>query len=398
SSEIITRARTEGERPPGWVVLPLSRNSVLVGVLGWFTGVVLGLGLFGIMAYCVIPHNYQYGIIPALITTLFLGFLLFVGLGSLWAMIMDTRRLLLADKYLIVITPNEFIKQEGEKIIHVPLMYVRHVTARGAPPPDRSTSSPENRPNPNARENVLSLFSGRAFTSSGMGWRMKRMRTPTSLAFVDSRSEHEVMFVDDIIVSSVVPPLTPVFQELAQRYFGKEAITVDHTMDLGIKYLIDNPWELGSDRIVISLAAHHLYGGPAIIIAFSTATTFDVISAEGDFLGGAIAPGLVISAEALSSAASRLFRVDLTPPRSALGKNTIENMQSGIIFGHVGLVQGLISRLRKEIPGVTGESQVKVIAHGGLGELMAPIIPEIQHVNPFLPLEGLRLAYARLRG
>ena len=88
----------------------------------------------------------------------------------------------------------------------------------------------------------------------------------------------------------------------------------------------------------------------------------------------------------------------MTPPRAALGKNTIENMQSGIIFGHVGLVQGLISRLRKEIPGVTDESEVKIIAHGGLGELMAPIIPEIQHVNPFLPLEGLRLAYTRLRG
>src|SRR6266567_3553784 len=136
----------------------------------------------------------------------------------------------------------------------------------------------------------------------------------------------------------------------------------------------------------------------AIIIAFSTATTFDVISAQGDFLGGAIAPGLLISAEALTSAASRLYRVDLTPPRSALGKNTIENLQSGIIYGHVGLVQGLIHRLLREIPGVNeaDERQVKVIAHGGLAQLMAPIIPEIQHVNQYLPLEGLRLAYTRL--
>jgi len=119
---------------------------------------------------------------------------------------------------------------------------------------------------------------------------------------------HRLSDIHDIIMSSVVPPLTPVFQELAQRYCGKEALVVDHTLDLGVKLLIDNPWEIGSDRIVISLAAYHLYGGPAIIIAFSTATTFDVISAEGDFLGGAIAPGLLISAEALSSAASRLFR------------------------------------------------------------------------------------------
>jgi type III pantothenate kinase len=209
---------------------------------------------------------------------------------------------------------------------------------------------------------------------------------------------HQLTDIDDIIMSSVVPPLTPVFQELANSYCRKEALVIDHSMDLGIKLLIDNPWELGSDRIVTTLAAYHLYGGPAIVISFSTAATFDVISAEGDFLGGAIAPGLVISAEALSSAASRLYRVDLTPPRSALGKNTIENMQSGIIYGHVGLVQGLISRLRQEIPGVTEDSQVKVIAHGGLAQLMSPIIPEIQYVNQYLALEGLRLAYKKLRG
>src|SRR5260221_210465 len=167
--------------------------------------------------------------------------------------------------------------------------------------------------------------------------------------------------VDDIMLSSVVPPLTPVFQELARSYCNKEAILVDHTLDLGMKLLIDNPWELGSDRIVTALAAHHLYGGPAIIIAFSTATPFDVISVQGDFLGGAIAPGLLISAEALTSAASRLYRVDLTPPRSALGKNTIENLQSGIIYGHVGLVQGLIHRLRREIPGVTEAEQRQAV-------------------------------------
>src|SRR5579875_1259272 len=229
-----------------------------------------------------------------------------------------------------------------------------------------------------------------------------RQRTSDEYAMVLNdlarHAGYELADIDDIILSSVVPPLTPVFQELALRYCGKEALLIDHSLDLGIKLLIDNPWELGSDRIVTALAAHHLYGGPAIIIAFSTATTFDVISPEGDFLGGAIAPGLVISAEALSSAASRLFRIDLTPPRSALGKNTVENMQSGIIYGHVGLVQGLIKRLRGEIPGVDNEGEVKVIAHGGLAQLMAPIIPEIQHVNQYLPLEGLRLAYEKLRG
>jgi type III pantothenate kinase len=208
---------------------------------------------------------------------------------------------------------------------------------------------------------------------------------------------HTLTDIHDIIMSSVVPPLTPVFQELAIRYCNKEAVNIEHTLDLGVNLLIDNPWELGADRIVTALAAYHFYGGPAIIIAFSTATTFDVISVRGDFLGGAIAPGLVISAEALSSAASRLYRVDLTPPRSALGKNTIENMQSGIIYGHVGLVQGLIRRLRAEIPDVQDGDEVKIIAHGGLAQLMAPLLPEIQYVNQYLPLEGLRLAYEKLK-
>jgi type III pantothenate kinase len=228
-----------------------------------------------------------------------------------------------------------------------------------------------------------------------------RQRTTDEYAMVLSdlmrHAGYQFSDIEAIVMSSVVPPLTPVFQELALGYCGKEPVIISYALDLGFKLLIDNPWELGSDRMMTTLAAHQLYGGPAIVIAFSTATTFDVISMEGDFLGGAIAPGLVISAEALSSSASKLFRVDLTPPRAALGKNTIENMQSGIIYGHVGLVQGLLCRLRTEIPGVTDDSEVKVIAHGGLAQLMAPLIPEIQYVNQYLPLEGLRLAYAKLR-
>jgi type III pantothenate kinase len=203
--------------------------------------------------------------------------------------------------------------------------------------------------------------------------------------------------VDDIIISCVVPPLTRVFHELAVRYCNREAIVINASTNLGMELLVDNPLEVGTDRLVTTLAAHSLYGGPAIVIAFSTATTFDVVSKRGDFLGGAIAPGLVISAEALSNAASQLFRVEMTPPRAALGKNTIENMQSGIVYGHVGLVQGLIARLRQEIPDVDNEHEVKIIAHGGLAQLMSPLIPEIQHVNQFLPLEGLRVAYERLR-
>jgi type III pantothenate kinase len=203
--------------------------------------------------------------------------------------------------------------------------------------------------------------------------------------------------IDDVIMCCVVPALTPVFQDLAQRYCGRTAMAITHDLDLGVRLLVDNPWEVGADRMMTTLAVLHLYGGPAIVIAFSTATTFDVVSARGDFLGGAIAPGLLISAEALSSAASQLFRVEMKPPHSALGKNTIENMQSGIIYGHVGLVQGLIARLRAEIPDITSQTDVKIIAHGGLAQLMAPIIPEIQYVDQFLPLEGLRLAHQKLQ-
>ena len=197
SSEILEKARASSTLPHGWVVLPLSRSNVIVGMLGWATGILLGFGLFAIMAATTIPHNYQFGIIPALITTIFLGLFLFVGLGSLWSLFLDVRRLIQADKHVRVITPDTFVKQEGKKTISVPLMYVRHVTARGAPPPDRSTKSIENRPHPNMGENVLSLFAGRGMTSSGMRWRLKRMRTPTTLAFVDSRTEKEVLVIDD---------------------------------------------------------------------------------------------------------------------------------------------------------------------------------------------------------
>lgn len=234
-------------------------------------------------------------------------------------------------------------------------------------------------------------------------WAISTVRQKTSdeyaMLLIDllRHVSHTLEDIDDIIMSCVVPSLTPVFQDLALRYCSKEAVVINHSLDLGVRLLVDNPWEVGVDRIMTILAVHHLYGGPAIVIAFSTATTFDVVSSQGNFLGGAIAPGLVISAEALSSAASQLFRVEMKPPRSAIGKNTIENMQSGIVYGHVGLVQGLIARLRVEIQDVTANCDLKIIAHGGLAQLMAPIIPEIQYVDQFLPLEGLRLAYSRLK-
>src|SRR5205823_12743157 len=138
SLEILDRARSAEGTPQGWIVFHLLREKLLLAMAGWAVGIVLGLGLFAALGAIVIPYNYEHGIGPAIFSTLLLGFLLFVGLGSVWALWVDIRRLQQIDKHLLVITPNAFVKQEGEKIIHVPLMYVRHVTARGAPPPERN--------------------------------------------------------------------------------------------------------------------------------------------------------------------------------------------------------------------------------------------------------------------
>ena len=200
--------------------------------------------------------------------------------------------------------------------------------------------------------------------------------------------------ISDVVMSSVVPPLTPVFQALAQDYLKLDPVVITHETSVGMRLLVDNPWETGPDRMMSTLAAHAIYGGPAIVIQFGTATSFDCVSAEGDFLGGAIAPGLAISAEALARAASRLYQVELAPPPMALGRNTIHSMQSGIVYGHVGLVEGLVERLRHELPG--GE-RARVIAHGGLADVMAQVTPCIDIVDPNLILRGLNIAYRRLK-
>lgn len=231
-------------------------------------------------------------------------------------------------------------------------------------------------------------------------WRISTKREKTSdeyamlLAQLCAHAGLRLEDIADVILASVVPPLTPVFQELTERYLSREAIVVTHQMDLGVRLLVDNPWETGTDRMISALAAHRIYGGPAIVIQFGTATSFDCVSPEGDFLGGAIAPGLGISADALTRAGAQLYQVELVPPPTALGKNTIRSMQSGIVYGHVGLVEGLVSRLRQEIP---GGQRARVIAHGGLAELIARVAPCIDVVEPNLILRGLRIAYDQLQ-
>jgi hypothetical protein len=214
------QARMDSDAPRDWIVLPLLRSKVVWGIVGWFFGILLGLGLFALLASIVIPYNYQRGVVAALFSTILLGIPLFIGLGSAWSLLVDVRRLRQADKHLIVITPEAFVKQEGDKIIHVPLMYVRHITARGAPPPDRTLENADaDKEISGVGENVMGFFMGRGFTPSGARWRRKRMRTPTSLAFIDSRTDSEVIVTSD---GSYGDPF------LIAAYLKQYAATVQH--------------------------------------------------------------------------------------------------------------------------------------------------------------------------
>ena len=200
AEEILTRARQGSELPHGWIVFPLLRSKVIIGIVGWILGIFLGFGLFATAASIVIPYNYQHGWLAAVFTTLLLGMLLFIGVGSVYLVIIDILRLRQIEKHLIVLTPEDFVKQEGEKIIQVPLTYVRHVTARGVPPPDRTPPPPEERGVKGlsgAGEGAMGFFFGRGLSSGGMRWRRRRMRTPTSLAFIDARTDDEVTVVSD---------------------------------------------------------------------------------------------------------------------------------------------------------------------------------------------------------
>jgi hypothetical protein len=199
ATEILEKARAGGELPKGWIVLPLLRSKVRLGILGWIAGAIIGFGLFVVMVPLMIPHNYQYGFIPALISTVILGMVLFVGIGSVWQIIVDTRRLLEADKHIIVITPDEFVMQDGEDIRHVPLMYIRNITARGIVPPDRTAPDGAVVSNmPHVGENLSGFLFGRGFIPTISRWRARRRakNTPSTLAFIDSRSNAEVIIRD----------------------------------------------------------------------------------------------------------------------------------------------------------------------------------------------------------
>ena len=203
----------------------------------------------------------------------------------------------------------------------------------------------------------------------------------------------EVGDIDGACMASVVPPLTDVFSEMLRHYVDVEPLIVDTGTRTGVAIRYDNPREVGADRVVNAAAGYRLYGGPACIVDFGTATTFDALSAQGEYLGGAIAPGVYIAAEALFQRAAKLPRIDLRRPPNPIGSNTVDSMRSGILFGYVGLVEGMVSRFRGELG-----PDMRVIATGGLAPLIAAETDVIDFVNPWLTLEGLRMIYELNRG
>ena len=194
--------------------------------------------------------------------------------------------------------------------------------------------------------------------------------------------------VDGAAIASVVPTLTGRWVEVCRRGLDLEPLVVDGTVETGVRILYDEPGSVGADRVVDAVAAYRLYGGPACIVDFGTATTFDAISPGGDYLGGAIAPGIGIAAQALFQRAAMLPRVELARPPSAIGRNTAHSMQSGLLFGYVSLVEGMVARFREELGPDT-----RVIGTGGLAEVIARETEVLEILAPWLTLDGLRMVY-----
>jgi type III pantothenate kinase len=202
----------------------------------------------------------------------------------------------------------------------------------------------------------------------------------------------QVQQIQGVAISNVVPPVQQTLEWMCEQYFGITPFSVEPGVNTTIPMAVDNPREVGPDRIVKSIAAEAIYGAPLIVIDFGTATTFDCVNAAGEFIGGAIAPGITTAADALVSRAARLYRVELVRPKEAIGRNTVTNIQSGVVYGYAGLVDGIVVRMKMEMGG-----EPKVIATGGLAPLIANVATSIQEVNEHLTLEGLRLLYDRQR-
>lgn len=244
---------------------------------------------------------------------------------------------------------------------------------------------------------VLGVFDGNAVVHS---WRLQTLRERTSDElgllveglFAHAKLDHTR--ITGIVVASVVPPLTGTTAAMVERYFGQKVLIVDPVSNTGMPILYSNPAEVGADRIVNAIAAFEQYGGaselPLIVCDFGTATTLDAVSAKGEYLGGAICPGVTISADALFQRAARLPRIDVRKPATVVGRTTVGAMESGLFYGYVGMVEGLVRRMTDELGG-----KAVCVATGGLAPVIAPETPLITHVDPDLTLKGLKIVWDR---
>lgn len=227
-------------------------------------------------------------------------------------------------------------------------------------------------------------------------WRLTTARDRTVDEYgVHARNLFELAGLDfkaitAVAVASVVPPLNFTLRRMAEDYFHRSPLFVDHTTETGVPILYNPPSDVGADRIVDAVAAIHKYGAPCIIVDFGTATTFDAINERGEYLGGVITPGITISSDALFARTARLPRVEIKRPSSVIGSSTVTSMQSGLYYGYAGLVDGILKRMREEL----GE-KARVIATGGLAPLIATGSEFIEEIDDILTLEGLRLVYER---
>jgi type III pantothenate kinase len=253
---------------------------------------------------------------------------------------------------------------------------------------------------------VLGLYrltsTGAAATELAAHWRVSTHRTQTA-------DEYGVLFsnlfnlhglstsaVRHIIISSVVPPVESTLARVCETYFKVKPLFVEPGIKTGMPVLVDNPAELGADRLVNAIAAYEKYGGPAIVVDFGTATTFDVISAKGEYLGGVITPGLGISADALFSRAARLGRVDIKRPAKVIGTNTVAHIQSGLYYGYIGLVDGILERMIAEMAADWKDAAApKILATGGLASLISEDSRYIEIIDDMLTLDGLRIVFER---
>jgi type III pantothenate kinase len=243
---------------------------------------------------------------------------------------------------------------------------------------------------------VLGLYQGQELVTH---WRVStdQAKMPDEyglmlLALVE-RSGFTLKDIEGIALASVVPPVTDTYCEMLRAYMNLEPLIVGSGVKTGVAIRIDNPREVGADRIVNAAAAFRLYGGPACIVDFGTATTFDALSINGEYLGGAIAPGVRLAADALFRGTAKLPRVDLQRPAHAIGTNTVDSMRSGILFGYVGLVEGMAARFRLELG-----PAMRVIGTGGLASVIAQETHVLEIVDPWLTLKGLRMIYELNRG